>query len=428
MLETDDTLNSLLQSVTDLETSLHDVTDDERVVDAAARLRESVARPLRIAIPPPPAEQDTSALDSAAGNASARESRRAQDWREHLWELARAATELRCRLETPELQEATAALQDLAIVFTDAAQVESRRAELEDMQAGLESRIQIETNGPYLVTNASNLYNGLGEPLRRLPQMALCRCGESQRKPLCDGSHARIGFSDAKDPHRVPDRRDTYVGQQVTILDNRGTCQHSGYCTDRLASVFHVDTDPFVTPSGGRMDEIIRAVRDCPSGALGYAIDGVEARDDVDYHTTREPAIEVSKDGPYRITGGIPLTDNDGNDVDRNEGASREHYALVSLWTFPEQAVLQRHALVRRVPRPGRRGGSRADAVRMGRRPARAHPDDAQVLREIRTRRPAPGAAVRRHVGRPPPTCREWLAEVFCGPTATATSTADTRA
>ena len=275
-------------------------------------------------------EPNTSAVDRAAGNASARDSRdRTQDWREQLWELARAATELRCQLgETPELQEATAALQDLAVVFTDATQVESRRAELEDMQATLEGRITVETNGPYLVTNASNLYDWLSEPLRTLPQMALCRCGESQRKPLCDGSHARIGFSDAKDPHRVLDRRDTYVGQQVTILDNRGTCQHSGFCTDRLASVFHSDTDPFVTPSGGRMDEIIRAVRDCPSGALSYAIDGVDARDDVDYHATREPAIEVSKDGPYRITGGIPLTDNDGNDVDRNEGASREHYAL----------------------------------------------------------------------------------------------------
>ena len=30
------------------------------------------------------------------------------------------------------------------------------------------------------------------------------------------------------------------------------------------------------------MDEIIRAVRDCPSGALSYAIDGTEARGQAD--------------------------------------------------------------------------------------------------------------------------------------------------
>jgi truncated hemoglobin YjbI/CDGSH-type Zn-finger protein len=76
------------------------------------------------------------------------------------------------------------------------------------------------------------------------------------------------------------------------------------------------------------MDEIIRAVRDCPSGALSYAIDGVEARAQVDWDATREAAIEVTKDGPYRITGGIPLTDALGEPVARAEGSSLEHYAL----------------------------------------------------------------------------------------------------
>jgi truncated hemoglobin YjbI len=76
------------------------------------------------------------------------------------------------------------------------------------------------------------------------------------------------------------------------------------------------------------MDEIIRAVRDCPSGALSYALDGVEARDEVDYHGKRGPAIAVSKDGPYRVTGGITLVDSQGSAEVRNQGASSEHYAL----------------------------------------------------------------------------------------------------
>src|SRR6266849_2084097 len=76
------------------------------------------------------------------------------------------------------------------------------------------------------------------------------------------------------------------------------------------------------------MDEIVRAARDCPSGALGYVIDSVEARTDVDYHGKREPAIEVTKDGPYRITSEIPLVDGYGDGEPRNEGASLEHYAL----------------------------------------------------------------------------------------------------
>jgi len=76
------------------------------------------------------------------------------------------------------------------------------------------------------------------------------------------------------------------------------------------------------------MDEIIRAVRDCPSGALSYAIGTREARDQVDHCKERDPAIEVSKDGPYRITGAIELLDGDGRDEQRNAGASLEHYAL----------------------------------------------------------------------------------------------------
>ncbi len=57
-------------------------------------------------------------------------------------------------------------------------------------------------------------------------------------------------------------------------------------------------------------------------------MDTVEAREQVDYAGQREPAIEVSKDGPYRISGGIALVDGAGGAVTRNAGASREHYAL----------------------------------------------------------------------------------------------------
>jgi truncated hemoglobin YjbI len=74
------------------------------------------------------------------------------------------------------------------------------------------------------------------------------------------------------------------------------------------------------------MDEIIQAVRACPSGALSYAIGGVEARDQIDQH--RRASIEVSKDGPYRVTGGVRLVDELGKEVSRAEGSSREHFSL----------------------------------------------------------------------------------------------------
>jgi CDGSH-type Zn-finger protein/truncated hemoglobin YjbI len=318
-------------------------TDEIGMDEASAsvrRLMNSVIRPLGEALTQLPVDtavrSGRCAGPTFADGIAALESRRPLAAKarvdERLWRLATRATALRAQSDLPaEFLEATAALQELGCRFAPSEgphDVASRLAELKEMQVGLESSIDVAVNGPYLVTNADNLYTWLGERIPTQPQMALCRCGASATKPFCDGAHACIDFTGRKDPKRVPDRRATFVGVQVTVLDNRGLCQHSGFCTDRLATAFRANQEPFVAPSGGRMDEIIRAVRDCPSGALSYAIDGAEARGDVDRHGTREPGIVVSKDGPYRVTGGIPLRDATGQAVPRNQGASREHYAL----------------------------------------------------------------------------------------------------
>jgi CDGSH-type Zn-finger protein/truncated hemoglobin YjbI len=302
-----------------------------------SRLTASVLRPLADALAGFPAQ----AAGSAAGQggptgspaAGSEGGPPAATIDERVWTAAQTATRALARLAAasaapPELAEATAALQDLARQLAPPALLAARLAVLWDLQRDLPPAIRTARNGPYLVTNVARLINHLGDDLPATPQLALCRCGNSAAKPLCDGTHARIGFTDAKDPRRVPDRRDTYVGQQVTILDNRGICQHSGYCTDRLANVFRAGQEPFVAPSGGRMDEIIRAVRDCPSGALSYATPSREQREDVDRDNLREPAIEVTKDGPYRVTGAVALTDSGGRQVERAAGASAEHFAI----------------------------------------------------------------------------------------------------
>ena len=303
--------------------------------ETARRLVESVLRPLAEAVSGKRLRGSARAARPRQTQDSAPPQTNPQALDEALWALAQMATKARAHWTgEPEqqtlLMEATAALQDLALRFSPADGPngrDARLAALRALQANCPREIRCAHNGPYLVTNAEGIRGWLGEELRALPQMALCRCGESAIKPVCDGACAGSGFTDKKDPTRVPDKRDAYDGVQLTVFDNRGICQHSGFCTDRMATVFHTD-GAFVTASGGRMDEIIRAVRDCPSGALSYAIDGAEARAQVDWDDTREPMIEISKDGPYRITGGIPLTDRHGHAVKRAAGSSREHYAL----------------------------------------------------------------------------------------------------
>jgi CDGSH-type Zn-finger protein/truncated hemoglobin YjbI len=304
----------------------------------SGRLETTVIRPLQEAFAEVRATQESELnvrISSASKPGAAQPVLSIPALEEELWALAMGATTVQVNVKIPgQTKEAVAGLQylacELATIINDGANGKdiavARLAELKAMQTELPTGIQAENNGPYLVTNGERLFNWLGERIPLCPLTALCRCGQSATKPFCDGAHAKSNFTDQKDQKRVSDRRDTYVGQQATILDNRGTCAHSGFCTDRLSTVFRLGKEPFVAPSGGRLDDIVHAVRACPSGALSFAIDGREAREQVDQ--VRPAAIEVSKDGPYRITGGLSLSDGQGNAERFNDGASLEHYSL----------------------------------------------------------------------------------------------------
>ena len=173
-------------------------------------------------------------------------------------------------------------------------------------------------NGPYLVQNLENL-TGKDGSLETKPMVALCRCGGSSNKPFCDGTHAKNGFSSAKTDDRIPDKREDYEGEGVTIHDNRGICAHAGFCTEGLPSVFLVGQEPFVDPKGAGTDKIIAAVKKCPSGALSYSKDGVEYRSE----TGGEPSILFVPNGPYVVNGGPELLD-----TEMGEGAPTEHFDL----------------------------------------------------------------------------------------------------
>lgn len=53
-------------------------------------------------------------------------------------------------------------------------------------------------DGPLKVEGAMEIVSGTGRTIDRRDQAFLCRCGASVSKPFCDGSHKRVGFSDAR--------------------------------------------------------------------------------------------------------------------------------------------------------------------------------------------------------------------------------------
>jgi CDGSH-type Zn-finger protein len=48
--------------------------------------------------------------------------------------------------------------------------------------------------GPYLVAGHVELTDVDGREILHPDHMALCRCGQSNNKPFCDGTHATIDF------------------------------------------------------------------------------------------------------------------------------------------------------------------------------------------------------------------------------------------
>jgi len=171
---------------------------------------------------------------------------------------------------------------------------------------------------PFRVTGVENLKDNAGKPLPAAPVMVLCRCGLSNRKPFCDGSHVEKGINGEKKPDRVPDLRVDYPGAEITVHDNRGACSHDRSCVLGLPQVFKKNHRPWIDPDAASPEAIEAVVRKCPSGALSTSRNGKPAAE-----PQRPPAIRVAKNGPLEVSGGVPLKDDAGSTPE-----SSEHYCL----------------------------------------------------------------------------------------------------
>ena len=141
-------------------------------------------------------------------------------------------------------------------------------------------RIVIKADGPYLVKGGiplvtkTQVVSEYGEPLTWKKELtleatgeyALCRCGQSGHKPMCDGTHCEIDFdgTETADTRPGAGRRLAFGRATRIVVEKDPTlCMESGFCGTRDASM----PDLVAASSDTKLRSLIIAMVDrCPLG------------------------------------------------------------------------------------------------------------------------------------------------------------------
>ena len=69
-----------------------------------------------------------------------------------------------------------------------------------------DTTIQVTVNGPLRVTGAFDISDGTGAKfdLAGRTTISLCRCGQSNNKPFCDGAHNMAAFQSDEKARALP--------------------------------------------------------------------------------------------------------------------------------------------------------------------------------------------------------------------------------
>jgi len=195
-------------------------------------------------------------------------------------------------------------------------------------------KVVVRKNGPYVVhgdvplVRKAQVVSEYGEPLtwkkgeaiETSETYALCRCGQSSKKPFCDGTHTRIDFdgTEAADTGVTAERQVLYAGgTQIVVKRDCSLCVKSGFCGNRVTNVQEMVPDTADTQVRA---QVIAMIERCPSGSYTYSI--AEGEADIEPDLPRQVAVttEITSDGPIAgplwVTGNIPIERADGRPLE----------------------------------------------------------------------------------------------------------------
>lgn len=111
-------------------------------------------------------------------------------------------------------------------------------------------------------------------------------------------------------------RLQVYEGDQIVVTFDPNVCIHSAVCIRSLPSVFDIAEKRWIKVEGASADEIVAQVAKCPSGALQTVRAGAAARV-APPPPASVPEVTVKPNGPLLVRGGIRVTKENGEVVDK---------------------------------------------------------------------------------------------------------------
>ncbi len=186
-------------------------------------------------------------------------------------------------------------------------------------------KIKTSKNGPYLVSGGIPLSEQIicidsegqchgwreGKKYPSQENYALCRCGHSQHKPFCDGTHMKIHFDGTETASRQPylEQANEIDGPGLRLTDAQDFCASARFC-HRAGGIWKL-TKQSDDPEDKQ--KAIEEAGDCPGGRLVVWEKNGEA-----IEPKFEPSIGLVEDtqagvmGPIWVRGGIPIESADG--------------------------------------------------------------------------------------------------------------------
>jgi CDGSH-type Zn-finger protein len=187
------------------------------------------------------------------------------------------------------------------------------------------SKVKVTTNGPYLVTGGVPLSEqdicvdkedqchgwkeGQKYPVQE--SYALCRCGHSQHKPYCDGSHVKVKFEGTETASNTPylEQAREFNGPDLKLTDAKELCARARFC-HRAGGPWEL-TQKSGDP--GARQIAIEEARECPSGRLiTWDKKGKAVEPDSEPSIGLVEDTQAKKMGPVWVRGDIPVESADG--------------------------------------------------------------------------------------------------------------------